>query len=165
MLVRTHRLGELSRSELPSIQRDLNVKRLFLPLILSERYESRFCTHPLALARATHLRDDQELRKLREADDMVEQLRLPREKVRAADQLQGILQPKEALAALLVPVRLAQDLVGVDAQLRVARPRAVAHVLVDRRPVPPVLERVVRLDVAVLRKARAALVARPNQVV
>ena len=115
--------------------------------------------------RQTYLGDDQVLGELGEANNVVKELRLLRKEVGAADELERVLQPEEALVALLVPVALADDLVRVDEELLVARPRAVAHVRVDQVPVAPVHERVLRLDVAAVREALAALVARPDQVV
>lgn len=53
---------------------------------------------------------------------MVKQLRLPSIKLRPTDQLQRVIILEELLVPGLLRVRLAQNLVRVDAQLRVSRP-------------------------------------------
>ena len=120
---------------------------------------------PETAFRLPYLRHDQVLAEFGKPNNVVEQLRLPPEELRAANQLQRVLQPEEALVAPRVLVHLADDLVRVDEQLRVARPGTVPHVLLDERPLASVVTGVVRFDVAVLAEASAIPASAPNKVV
>lgn len=97
---------------------------------------------------------------------MVEQLGLPVVEIRPCDQLQRIVHAKVVLRALLDLVRLADDLVRVDTQLRVARPRAVAHVRINLVPVPSIVPRVERLGMAGLTQSSMTVsTACPDEIV
>ena len=96
---------------------------------------------------------------------MIEQLLLLVIEVRPTDEFQRILHPKEHLRSLLVPIRLAQDLVRIGKQLRVPRPCAVPDVALHRLPLSTVIERIVRFNAAVVAEPATVVCATPDEVV
>lgn len=96
---------------------------------------------------------------------MVEQFGALIIEVGTADELKGVVESKVLLRAFLNLVRLAQNLIRVDAQLGVTRPLAVAHVLIDVVPIPPIVASVERLNMALLCEAGTVAASRPDEIV
>ena len=96
---------------------------------------------------------------------MIEQFGALVVEVGAADEFERVVQAKVLLGAFLDLVRLAQDLIGVYAQLRVACPLAVADVLVVGVPGSPIVASVERLDMALFGEAFTITATRPDEVV
>lgn len=96
---------------------------------------SQWCT-----SKETYLRNDQELRELRETNDTVEQLPLLLKVLLSANKLQRVLRRlRRMLVALLLLETLTDDLRGVDLELLIPRPRTIPDVALDARPRPAVV--------------------------
>lgn len=94
---------------------------------------------------------------------MVEDLLLRPEIIWALDERERVRPHLEQhLRPRLVAIRLAQDLPFVRHQLGPHRPRAVDHILLHKCPRPPVIARILRLDVA-LSEVLAIPVAQPEE--
>ena len=96
---------------------------------------------------------------------MIEQLLLLVIEVRPTDEFQRILHPKGHLRSLLVPIRLAQDLVRIGKQLRVPRPFTIPDVALHRLPLPTVVKRIVRLNAAIVAEPATVVCTTPDEVV
>lgn len=161
MLIELKCWWEHARGKRASIEGDLEVKRMALGLVL-RIHNQQVLGNSL---RATDLSNDEVLRELSESNDVVEKFPLPRVEVRSTNQLERIVDAEVPLVALLDLVALADDLVWVDAELDVARPRAITHILVNTLPASAVVPSIPTLDVTSLTETVATTAAAPNEVI
>lgn len=96
---------------------------------------------------------------------MVKEFSLFTEIACAANELEGVLIPKEFLRALFILIRLAKNLSRIDLQICISRPSAVADVTLHEVPVPAIVTRVVSFSAAFFSQARTVVIAVPKEVV
>lgn len=96
---------------------------------------------------------------------MFEEKSLLVEEVRTAYELQRVLHLEEQLIALLVLVRLANDLVRVCQQFRIASPVAIANVGINEFPVAPIVRGIISFHMAVFAEVSTILSTGPYKVV
>jgi hypothetical protein len=93
---------------------------------------------------------------------MVEKLRFLLEKVRATDEFQRIVLEK-SLGTLFVLIGLAENLCGIDLEVRIPRPPTIPYVSFDQMPVTAVVTRIVSFRMTVLPSTSTVLVTDPKK--
>ena len=111
----------------------------------------------------SYLSNHQKLWKLRKSSNWIEELILPRIKIRTSNQLQGIIRGEQCLGTFILLVRLADNFRRVSVDLRISGESTVAHVSFNVIPLAAVVLRILRLRATI--RSQTITVAYPNEIV